>query len=92
MDATVSQGDWGTQFGMLIQHIDESREGGLAGTTVEDVSNLQELYRSSKQRFDTDDTFKTKARESVRELQSGNTLYVEVTASHRSIYSPVNWH
>ena len=35
------QGDWGTQFGMLIQHIAETREGGLQGTTTEDVSDLQ---------------------------------------------------
>ena len=38
------QGDWGTQFGMLIQHIDESRPGGLSGgggTTVEAVGDLQ---------------------------------------------------
>ena len=75
----LSQGDWGTQFGMLIQNIKESRENGLAGTTVEEVSNLQELYRHSKQRFDSDEAFKTRARESVKELQGGNPLYVEAS-------------
>ena len=36
------QGDWGTQFGMLIQHLDDSREGGLAGGAAEeDVKDLQ---------------------------------------------------
>ena len=36
------QGDWGTQFGMLIQHMDDSREGGLAGGAAEeDVKDLQ---------------------------------------------------
>lgn len=66
---------------MLIQHIAESREGGLAGnggTTVEEVADLQKLYRNSKERFDSDEVFKRKARESVRELQSGNPLYVKV--------------
>ena len=66
---------------MLIQHIDESREGGLAGqggTTIEEVSDLQQLYRNSKKRFDVDAEFKRKARESVKELQSGNPLYVKV--------------
>ena len=37
-----AQGDWGTQFGMLIQHLDDSREGGLAGGAAdEDVKDLQ---------------------------------------------------
>jgi len=37
-----AQGDWGTQFGMLIQHLDDSREGGLAGGGAdEDVKDLQ---------------------------------------------------
>lgn len=73
-------GDWGTQFGMLIQHIDESRPGGLAGgggTTVEAVGDLQELYKNSKKRFDEDEVFKKKAREAVKELQGGNPLYVQ---------------
>jgi len=75
------QGDWGTQFGMLIQHIDESRPGGLqagGGTTVEAVGDLQELYKNSKKRFDEDEVFKKKARDSVKELQGGNPLYVQV--------------
>lgn len=37
-----AQGDWGTQFGMLIQHLDDSRDGGLAGGAAdEDVKDLQ---------------------------------------------------
>ena len=35
------QGDWGTQFGMLIQYIAEKREGGLNASTEEDVADLQ---------------------------------------------------
>lgn len=75
------QGDWGTQFGMLIQHIDESREGGLAGTSVEEVSDLQKLYKDSKKRFDNDAMFKTKAREAVKQLQGGNPLYVQASTN-----------
>ena len=33
------QGDWGTQFGMLIEHIADTRNG-LTGTTTEEVSHL----------------------------------------------------
>ena len=64
---------------MLIQHIDESREGGLAGTTVEEVSDLQTLYRNSKKRFDEDGDFKQRAREAVKQLQGGNQLYVQAS-------------
>ncbi len=41
------QGDWGTQFGMLIQYIAESRPGGINDTNIEheDLSELQALYK-----------------------------------------------
>jgi len=38
-------GDWGTQFGMLIQHMAELRPEGLAASRDEDVADLQQLYR-----------------------------------------------
>ena len=36
-------GDWGTQFGMLIEHMNDSRTGGAGGDAGkdEDVSDLQ---------------------------------------------------
>lgn len=73
------QGDWGTQFGMLIQNIAETRPGGLQGTTTEDVSDLQALYKASKQRFDNEENFKARAREAVTRLQSGDTEFKEVS-------------
>lgn len=50
-------GDWGTQFGMLIQYMAEIRPEGLGteGGRDEDVSDLMELYRASKKRFDDDE-------------------------------------
>ena len=42
-------GDWGTQFGMLIQHMNDRREEGreLEGEGEgEDIGDLQQLYRS----------------------------------------------
>jgi arginyl-tRNA synthetase len=38
-------GDWGTQFGMLIQHMAELRPEGLASSSQEEVADLQVLYR-----------------------------------------------
>ncbi len=70
-------GDWGTQFGMLIQFIGEKRPEGLNAASNEDVADLQVLYRAAKQRFDEDEEFKTRSREAVRELQSGKEEYVQ---------------
>lgn len=39
------QGDWGTQFGMLTQHMSELRPGGLADVGQEDISDLLVLYK-----------------------------------------------
>ena len=64
--------DWGTQFGMLIQHIAESRDGGLDAATDEDVSDLQALYKASKKRFDLEEDFKVRARAAVTKLQGGD--------------------
>lgn len=65
-------GDWGTQFGMLIQHMAELRPGGLDEGKDEDVADLMALYRASKARFDAEEDFKQRAREAVTRLQSGD--------------------
>ncbi|KAG2495395.1 hypothetical protein HYH03_006662 [Edaphochlamys debaryana] len=70
-------GDWGTQFGMLIEHMADARRkrveaGGEDKDLDEDVSDLQELYRAAKKRFDEEEEFKTRAREAVTRLQSGD--------------------
>jgi hypothetical protein len=41
----AAQGDWGTQFGMLTQHMSELRPGGLAEVGQEDISDLLKLYK-----------------------------------------------
>jgi len=64
-------GDWGTQFGMLIQHMAEAQPGGLAAP-VQGASELMALYREAKRRFDEDEAFKGRAREAVTLLQSGD--------------------
>ncbi len=62
---------------MLIQHIAETRPGGLQGTTTEEVSDLQTLYKASKARFDAEEDFKARAREAVTRLQSGDLEFLE---------------
>lgn len=59
-------GDWGTQFGMLIEYI---KEFSLEG---ESIKELNALYRTAKQRFDEDENFAERARLRVVALQSGD--------------------
>ena len=59
-------GDWGTQFGMLIEHLLDS---GLAGGPVAD---LNALYQEAKRRFDADPSFAERARGRVVSLQAGD--------------------
>ncbi|MGV9250435.1 arginine--tRNA ligase [Streptomyces sp. NPDC003697] len=69
-------GDWGTQFGMLIQYLDEHpheldhRAGAVTGE--EAMSNLDRLYKAARRLFDADEEFKTRARRRVVDLQAGD--------------------
>ncbi len=69
-------GDWGTQFGMLIQYLEEHpheldhKDGEITGE--EAMSNLDRLYKTARKLFDSDDEFKTRARRRVVDLQAGD--------------------
>ena len=69
-------GDWGTQFGMLIQYLDEHpgaawHHDQLAeGTSA--VSALDDLYRAARAEFDADPAFAERARARVVALQAGD--------------------
>ncbi|WP_370413385.1 arginine--tRNA ligase [Streptomyces fradiae] len=73
-------GDWGTQFGMLIQYLiehphelDHKAEGAGAEVSGEEaMSNLNRLYKASRALFDSDEEFKTRARARVVDLQAGD--------------------
>lgn len=65
-------GDWGTAFGMLIAYMREEVPEVLAGDKETDLPTLMKWYRSSKERFDSDEAFKTRAREAVVALQGGD--------------------
>ncbi|MFE0188308.1 arginine--tRNA ligase [Streptomyces sp. NPDC059008] len=68
-------GDWGTQFGMLIQYLIEN-PGELAPAADVDgeqaMSNLNRVYKASRAVFDSDEGFKERARKRVVALQSGD--------------------
>ncbi|MFF5538571.1 arginine--tRNA ligase [Streptomyces cinerochromogenes] len=69
-------GDWGTQFGMLIQYLDEHpheldhKKSDVSGE--EAMSNLDRLYKAARKLFDSDEEFKTRARRRVVDLQAGD--------------------
>lgn len=69
-------GDWGTQFGMLIQYLDEHpheldhKASDVSGE--EAMSNLDRLYKAARRLFDSDEEFKTRARRRVVDLQAGD--------------------
>ncbi|MFF8949997.1 arginine--tRNA ligase [Streptomyces sp. NPDC014940] len=69
-------GDWGTQFGMLIQYLDEHpheldhKDSQVTGE--EAMSNLDRLYKAARKLFDSDEEFKTRARRRVVDLQAGD--------------------
>ncbi|MFE9454320.1 arginine--tRNA ligase [Streptomyces sp. NPDC006739] len=69
-------GDWGTQFGMLIQYLDEhphELDHKAARVTGEEaMSNLDRLYKAARRLFDSDEEFKTRARRRVVDLQAGD--------------------
>lgn len=66
-------GDWGTQFGMLIAHLD--------GRGYDSLSDLVKFYKESKKRFDEDEEFKNEARRRVVMLQSGDEETIETWRS-----------
>ncbi|MET9358625.1 arginine--tRNA ligase [Streptomyces sp. NPDC006617] len=74
-------GDWGTQFGMLIQYLFE-HPGELAPAGDVDgeqaMSNLNRVYKASRAVFDADEEFKERARRRVVALQSGDKETLEL--------------
>lgn len=67
-------GDWGTQFGMLIEYLFEMFPN-WEDVGEQAIGDLQEFYKASKKRFDDDPSFKERAQLAVVQLQGGETKY-----------------
>lgn len=86
-------GDWGTPFGMLIEHLVD-----VGGGVEADVRELGSFYRAARGKFDSDPGFADRARARVVSLQSGDpeTLalwrkLVDVSVQHFSkLYQLLN--
>jgi arginyl-tRNA synthetase len=67
-------GDWGTPFGMLIEHmIDEGWDQTAGRSTAErhSIEDLNDFYRAARVKFDADPRFVLRARQRVVALQGG---------------------
>lgn len=71
-------GDWGTQFGMLIQYLHEHPESDWRGGRLAGIAALDALYRSARAVFDADADFAERARRRVVALQAGDAATVAV--------------
>uniref|UniRef100_A0A0V0G7M3 Probable arginine--tRNA ligase, cytoplasmic n=1 Tax=Triatoma dimidiata TaxID=72491 RepID=A0A0V0G7M3_TRIDM len=67
-------GDWGTQFGMLIAHLQDKFPDYLKVSPP--IADLQTFYKESKVRFDTDEEFKKRAYNCVVKLQQREPDYI----------------
>lgn len=68
-------GDWGTQFGMLIAHLNDRFPDFV--TQPPAIGDLQSFYKESKKRFDEDEDFKKRAYAAVVKLQSGEPEHIK---------------
>src|SRR4051812_3534627 len=64
-------GDWGTPFGMLIEHLLDLGEEEAAHELS--VGDLNGFYQQARQKFDSDPVFADRARQRVVLLQGGDS-------------------
>jgi arginyl-tRNA synthetase len=67
-------GDWGTPFGMLIEHL---LDGGTEAASAS-VADLNAFYQAARRRFEEDPAFADRARSRVVELQRGDPATIEL--------------
>ena len=63
-------GDWGTPFGMLIEHLLDLGEEQAADRLS--LGDLDGFYKEARTKFDGSETFQERARERVVKLQGGD--------------------
>ncbi len=68
-------GDWGTQFGMLIEHLIDL---GWKDSNEHTISDLNALYKESKVKFDADPDFAERSHLRVVKIQSGDKESIDL--------------
>ncbi|WP_430454982.1 arginine--tRNA ligase [Rheinheimera sp.] len=90
-------GDWGTQFGMLIAHLEDKLAAGVDLETVA-LADLEDFYREAKKRFDDEAGYADKSRDYVVKLQGGDAhcqklwqLFIDTSVKHsEEVYRTLN--
>lgn len=80
-------GDWGTPFGMLIEHLLD--EGGAEVADEHAIGDLGDFYRAARAKFDSDAQFAERSRRRVVALQGGDA---ETLALWRSLVAESERH
>ncbi len=62
-------GDWGTPFGMLIEHL---RDVGEAAAAAQLANDINAFYQAARRKFDSDPEFAERSRKRVVALQGGD--------------------
>lgn len=89
-------GDWGTPFGMLIEHLIDVGEENAANELS--VGDLDGFYKEARRKFEASDDFKDRARQRVVLLQGGDddtlrmwrTLVSKSTEYFNRVYSQLD--
>ncbi|QJR79928.1 arginine--tRNA ligase [Alteromonas pelagimontana] len=89
-------GDWGTQFGMLLAHLNDKLQNNQVAETA--LSDLENFYREAKVRFDEEEGFADRAREYVVRLQRKDAdcmalwhKFIDVSIAHsEEVYQKLN--
>jgi arginyl-tRNA synthetase len=89
-------GDWGTQFGMLLAHMNSLQ--AVDNELSMQLSNLESFYREAKKRFDAEPDFAETARNYVVKLQSGDPTclslwqqFIDISLQHcEDVYKRLN--
>ena len=63
-------GDWGTNFGMLVEHLVDIGEDAAYAQLA--AGEINEFYQSAKLKFDADPAFADRSRQRVVALQAGD--------------------
>jgi len=63
-------GDWGTPFGLLLEHLFDVQQAGTAADLA--PSAISDFYKAARKKFDADPSFADRARARVVALQSGD--------------------
>ncbi|HTZ26235.1 MAG TPA: arginine--tRNA ligase [Streptosporangiaceae bacterium] len=84
-------GDWGTQFGMLLEHLlDVGEESANAQLAAGDINAF---YQAAKAKFDADPSFAERSRRRVVALQAGDDetlrLWTKLVSDTKQYYNTV---